>query len=168
MIQSFYPAKRERSVFTIDYESYYRDGIRGIIFDVDNTLVPPEAPASDEVVQLFRRLHEMGFRTSIISNNDKERVESFANAIGAEAVYDAAKPLSKAYIGAMSAMNTTAETTLFIGDQLLTDIFGANCLHLMNILVDPIDPESESRFIHMKRAVEKQIFRHYQKELEKK
>lgn len=66
------------SAYDIPYEEFHRQGIRGVIFDIDNTLVPHGAPADDRALQLFARLREMGMKTCLLSNNKEPRVASFA------------------------------------------------------------------------------------------
>ena len=76
MWKRFYPDERAKSVRDIDYEAFLRRGVRGIIFDIDNTLVPQDAPATEETEEFFRMIHALGFRTCVISNNTEERVLS--------------------------------------------------------------------------------------------
>lgn len=92
MFQAFYPKEYVDSTYGIDFEGLYRRGYRGILFDVDNTLVPHGAPATAQSVELFQRLHEMGFATCLISNNKEPRVRPFADAMETPFVYKADKP----------------------------------------------------------------------------
>ena len=92
MFQAFYPKEYVDSTYEIDFEGLYRRGYRGILFDVDNTLVPHGAPATKQSVELFQRLHEMGFATCLISNNKEPRVRPFADAMETPFVYKADKP----------------------------------------------------------------------------
>ena len=73
LMRMFYPDRREKSAYTIDYADLYRKGYRGVIFDIDNTLVPHGAPATKEAAAFFASLRETGFSTCLLSN----RVESF-------------------------------------------------------------------------------------------
>ena len=76
----------------IDFEMYYKQGIRGIISDIDNTLVPHGAPATEEIVALFDKIHKLGIDTCLISNNQEPRVEPFAYAVKSKYIFDAHKP----------------------------------------------------------------------------
>ena len=69
MFESLYPDKYLKSTYAIDFEQLYDQGFRGILFDIDNTLVPHGAPADERAKELFRKLHAMGFNTCLISNN---------------------------------------------------------------------------------------------------
>ena len=69
MFETFYPGNYVDSAYEIPYEKLYERGYRGIIFDVDNTLVPHGAPADKRAIELFERLRAIGFSTCILSNN---------------------------------------------------------------------------------------------------
>ena len=118
MLQQFYPDHEADSAYGIDYKTLYRKGYRGIIFDIDNTLVPHGAPATPQAIEFFGRLRELGFQTLLLSNNKEPRVKSFADAVGASYIYKAGKPGRDGYLRAMEQMHTTKETTLFVGDQI--------------------------------------------------
>ena len=78
MLEIFYPDETADTSYGIDYEALYRKGYRGLIYDVDNTLVPHGAPADDRAKALFERLHTIGFSAVLLSNNKEPRVKSFA------------------------------------------------------------------------------------------
>lgn len=157
----FVPEKMARSAYSIDYSKQYEKGIRGIIFDIDNTLVPQNAPGDDTVREFFKELHELGFRTCLISNNSEERVKPFAEIAESLYVADAGKPLLRSYTQAMALLHTDINETLFVGDQILTDIFGAKRLGMPHILVKPLDPKHEYLRIKLKRIIEKPIIAEY-------
>ena len=74
MLHQFYPDYEADSAYGIDYKTLYRKGYRGIIFDIDNTLVPHGAPATPQAIEFFGRLRELGFQTLLLSNNKEPRV----------------------------------------------------------------------------------------------
>ena len=115
-----------RSAFSIDYASLYEKGFRGIIFDIDNTLVLPDAPADERAIHLIGDLQEKGFSVVILSNNTGERVTSFAKAVGAVCVEKALKPLPDGYRKAVALLGLPEEKIFAVGDQIYTDIWGAN------------------------------------------
>ena len=162
MWKRFYPDERAKSVRDIDYEAFLRRGVRGIIFDIDNTLVPQDAPATEETEQFFRMIHALGFRTCVISNNTEERVKPFAERAGSEYVFHARKPLKRSYRKAMAFLGTDPQTTLFVGDQLLTDMFGARRLGIPCVLVEPISLKSDIATVRFKRKIEKWILKEYE------
>ena len=138
MLNKLYPDTYLDSIDDIDFEMYYKKGIRGIVSDIDNTLVPHGAPADEHIIKVFEKIHGMGIDTCLISNNRKLRVEPFAKAVNSKFIYDAHKPSRESYKKAMELMNTDKESTLFIGDQIFTDIWGGNRAGVLTLLVHPI------------------------------
>ena len=162
MFENLYPGECVSSAYDIDYKALYRDGYRGIIYDIDNTLVPDNAPADERSVRLIGKLKDMGYSCLILSNNDLDRVKSFADEVGTDYIYKAGKPSARGYIEAMSRLKTDADTTIFIGDQLFTDIWGANRAGIRNMLVKPID-KKERLHIIFKRILERFIMIFYRR-----
>ncbi len=162
MFETFYPDECVDSTYEIDFKSLYNQGLRGILFDIDNTLVPHGFPADDRAIELFRRLHEMGFNTMALSNNKKPRVKSFCDVVGTDYIYKANKPFKDCYINAMKNMGTDVNSTLFVGDQLFTDVWGAKRLGIRNILVKPIDSKEEIQIV-LKRYLEKIVLNEWKK-----
>ncbi len=153
MFERFYPDHEAPSAASIDYEGLYERGIRGIIFDIDNTLVPHGAPADENAIALFERLHALGMKALVLSNNKEPRVKSFAEQIGADYIFKANKPGRKGYERAMEIMHTDLASTVFVGDQLFTDVWGAVRLGMENWLVKPIHPKEEIQIV-LKRRLE--------------
>ena len=77
MIKKYYPYEYAESVFMIDYQKLYQKGFRGIIFDIDNTLVHHGDDSTPEIDNLFRKIQGLGLKTLLLSNNDRGRVERF-------------------------------------------------------------------------------------------
>ena len=167
MFQNLYPDEDADSAYEIDYQAYYDKGYRGILFDVDNTLVEHDQPVTLTAIGLFAQLKEMGFHTCIISNNREERVKPLADALEADYVHKAGKPSSKGFIQGMKQMGTTPETTMFVGDQIFTDIWGANRAKIHSVLVEQIAPHEEIQII-LKRRLEKIVLFFYERQKRKK
>lgn len=163
MFKKFYPADYLESAYEVNYEVLYQKGVRGLIFDIDNTLVEHGAPATDRAKELFLHLKETGFATCLISNNKEPRVVPFAREVGADHyVCDAHKPSRTNYRRAMELMGTDISNTYFIGDQLFTDVYGANRAGIPSILVRPIHPKEEFQIV-LKRKLEKIVLFFYKK-----
>lgn len=162
MLEAFYPKEWLDSTYVIPWETWYEKGIRGVIFDVDNTLVPHGLPADERAIALFERLHGMGMRTCLLSNNKEPRVASFAEQVDSLYIYKAAKPSVKNYLRAMELMKTDRPSTLFVGDQLFTDVYGANRAGVYGILVKPINPKEEIQIV-LKRYLEAVVLYFYRK-----
>ncbi len=129
-----------RSVYDLDWELLAKRGIRGLIVDLDNTLVGYNRPhASEKLVHWMANARDQGFRLCIVSNNLSGRVEEFARQVGVPGVPKAAKPRRRGFRRAMALMRTKASDTAVIGDQVFTDILGGNRLGLYTILVHPLE-----------------------------
>ncbi|MCM1157062.1 MAG: YqeG family HAD IIIA-type phosphatase [Bacteroidales bacterium] len=162
MKKLFYPRKYYAKKEDIPVEEYYQQGYRGILFDIDNTLVPHDEPVDDAAMGFVEKLKKIGFRICLISNNDEERVRTFANPLGVEYVCKAWKPARQGYLMGMKRLQTGRENTLFVGDQIFTDIWGANRAGIYSILLEPINPKEEIQII-LKRIPEKLVKRSYRK-----
>lgn len=160
MLKKFYPYEYAESVFDLDYDKLYELGYRGIIFDIDNTLVHHGADSTPEVDRLFREIHSKKLKTVILSNNSKERIERFLKNIDSPYIHEANKPAPEGFYNALKLLGTEKEHTVVIGDQLFTDIFGANRCGIPNILVKFLRREGETK-IGKKRTVEKVVLKFY-------
>lgn len=167
LFQKFYPDEYLDSTYVIDFDGLYRSGYRGIIFDIDNTLVPHGAPADDRARALFAHLKELGFSCCLLSNNQLPRVTMFNEEIQVYYIEDAHKPSVKNYQKAMRLMGTDRSNTLFVGDQLFTDVYGARRTGIHSILVKPIHPKEEIQIV-LKRYLEKIVLHFYRKEQRRK
>lgn len=161
-LETFYPNEIQDSTYIIPFEKWKEKGYKGIIFDIDNTLVPHGADADERSILLFQRLKALGFETLLLSNNKEPRVKRFNEKIGTGYIYKAGKPGLKNYRKAMEKMGTTTENTLFVGDQLFTDVWGAKRAGIYSILVKPMDPKEEIQIV-LKRYLEKFVLYFYNK-----
>jgi len=163
IFERFYPTAYYASAYDMDYEKLYEEGYRGIIYDIDNTLVPHGYPADERALKLMDRLKSIGFKITFLSNNDAVRVEMFNEKIGAGYISKASKPHAKGYLKAAEDMGCKAENVFFVGDQLFTDIWGANNAGIRSFLVLPIDKSTDKIQIVLKRMLERIILRKYLK-----
>lgn len=167
MFNTFFPDEYLDSTYGIDFETLYKEGYRGIIFDIDNTLVPHGEPADERAEALFERLKAIGFHCCLLSNNQYERVSSFNKNIQVNFIENAHKPSRKNYLKAMDLMGTELDTTVFVGDQLFTDVYGAKRTGMHNILVKPIHPKEEIQIV-FKRKLERIVLFFYRKDQRKR
>ncbi len=144
------------STYDIDYEGMYESGYRGVLFDIDNTLVGHNAPQNDRSMALIKRLKDIGYKCAVVSNNGYERVSSFADPAGMFYAYKAGKPLGKGYQAAINDMQLEPGQVFSVGDQIFTDVWGANRAGLYNILVKPLGKDIGFH-IYLKRILEKPI-----------
>lgn len=154
------PNMRVDSVFEIDLEGLYAKGYRGIITDLDNTLVGAKAPsATPKLVEWFDKVKKCGFKLVIVSNNNLDRVSVFADPLNIEFVHAARKPAGSAFHRAMEMMKLTQKETIVVGDQMMTDVFGGNRLGLFTILVLPISMGDEGFGTRINRRLERFVKR---------
>ncbi len=165
MFESFYPDLWLDSAYEIDYEGLYEEGVRGLIYDIDNTLVPHGAHADERAVRLFERLNNIGLKAVLLSNNKEPRVSSFKEEVKyCEYIYKAGKPKRGGYLKAMEMMGTDRSCTVSIGDQLFTDVWGARRSGIRTILVRPIDKKEEIQIV-LKRRLEAVILYFFKRKL---
>lgn len=158
LLMKFVPRMLAPSVYEIDFESLRAKGIKGIIFDLDNTLAGAGVPAADDQLkELLALLRSMGFQIVIVSNNSRDRVETFASPLGLPFLSRARKPFKRAFLEAMRLMRLRPEDTAVIGDQMLTDVYGGNRLGLFTILVQPVSAASDGFFTRFNRKVERRM-----------
>ena len=167
MFERFFPDEYLDSTYEIDFDRLYEEGYRGIIFDIDNTLVPHGAPADKRACAFFAHLKELGYQCMLLSNNKEPRVKMFADAAGVSYIHKAGKPKPANYRRAMQQMGTDGQNTLFVGDQIFTDVYGANLAGIRTILVKPIHPKEEIQIV-LKRYLEKIVLYFYRRKCRKR
>lgn len=167
MLERFFPSEYTDSIRQIDYRKLYDEGYRGILFDIDNTIVPYDMEHPDqEIIDLFEDIKKIGFKIALVSNNNKIRVTTFNEKLELFAIHKALKPMTRNLKRAMQAIKTNKKNTVLVGDQIFTDIYGGNRIKLKTILVVPI-AEKEEWITRIKRKTEKKIIKAYLKKVKK-
>lgn len=160
MLELFCPDLYLNSIFELTPDILLRRNIKGLIMDLDNTLVAWNEQKVDETLQSwFAVLKKNNISICIVSNNSKDRVTSFADIIGIPAVPKAVKPRKKAFLKGIKIIGTDIKETAVVGDQIFTDIFGGNRLGLFTILVMPISSK-EFIWTRFMRCLEKKVLKH--------
>ena len=137
-----YPNEYAPSVFEIDYQKLFDLGYRGLIFDIANTLVHHGDDATPETDALLREIETIGFKVMILSNNGDERIIRFLkNVPDIPFVSGANKPCKKGDLKALEILDIDRKRAIVIGDQIFTDIFGANRCKIACIIVQFIHPD---------------------------
>lgn len=168
MYERFFPSAFYNSIFDVEYDKLLEEGYKGLMYDIDNTLVPFDVEhPTEEIIKLFERLQKKGFKLCLVSNNSKARVTRFNEKLKVFAVPKALKPFRRSLLKAMKLMGTTTHNSVFIGDQMFTDVWGGNRVGVKTILVKPIAVK-EQFITKIKRNTEKKIFDLYQKVAEGK
>ena len=152
----FYPTLYRRRITDVTVEDMHRLGVQGVLLDVDNTLTTHDDPDLDPAVTAWlAAMQAAGLSLIIISNNKPCRVAPFAQRIGLAFYARAKKPLPGGYRAAATAVGLPVKRCVAIGDQLFTDILGANLAGMPCILLEPIQLETEQKFIVFKRKWER-------------
>lgn len=138
-------------------------GVTGVLLDVDNTLEPYEhAEPGRHVIKWLKSLEDVGIKTAIVSNNNNKRIDLFNKNIGMPAIARAAKPFAKNLKRMMKEIGTDPQNTVFMGDQVLTDVWAAHNAGIKAILVPPINDKKDV-FTRFKRLLEKPFLKKYKK-----
>lgn len=144
-----------RSVLQIQPGLLRQYGIRGLMLDLDNTLTTHDNPAPAEgVLSWIGVMRQAGIAMMIVSNNRPHRVQPFAAALGLPFVAEGAKPLSRGFRQAQKRMQLPFSQLAVVGDQIFTDILGANLCGVKSIYVRPIQYENKG-FLRVKRWLER-------------
>lgn len=163
MLKKLCPKYQAKSILELDLEELERAGIKGIIFDLDNTLVEwKKDTLSSEVIDLISRFKDKGFKICILSNALEHRVEAVAQILNVPYVSRAVKPRKTPFRKALEIMGTNPEETAIVGDQLFTDILGGNRMDLYTIWTPPL---SSTEFVSTKavRHIERMVIKRFRK-----
>lgn len=163
MLKKFLPGEYVKSIYHISPSVLKEKGVKGIITDLDNTLVEWDRPnATPTLIEWLNEIKQHQIKITIVSNNNEERVRVFSDPLGIPFIPKARKPLSTAFKKALLTMNLKKEETVIIGDQLLTDILGGNRLGLHTILVVPV-ASSDGFFTQFNRKIERKIMANFKR-----
>ena len=159
----FLPDIYQKSVYSIDYESLKNAGIKILLFDLDNTIIPiSETEPTKRLKDLISEIKLVGIKPVIMSNSGKKRVGPFKEGLVVDAACSSKKPFKRKYKKILDIYNVKPEEVACVGDQLITDIFGANRMGMVSILVNPIST-NDFKKTKINRFFEKLIINHYTK-----
>ena len=138
-------------------------GVTAILADIDNTLAPYEQPEPDERIRgWITSLAAAGIGIAFVSNNDAARVEQFNRTLGVPAYAKSGKPFKKSLVKAMNDLGGSLDTTVMLGDQLLTDALAGHNLGVKCLIVPPIR-DKKNAFFRFKRWLEKPVIKRFKK-----
>jgi len=158
LFKKLLPDLHVNNIYDIDLEALKQAGVKGIITDLDNTLVgAKERTATPSLMNWLKKVEALGFKMVIVSNNNQMRVSAFANPLRLPFVYRAKKPKNSAFKRAMKLLELDAKQCVVIGDQMLTDVLGGNRLGMYTILVRAISLKDEGFFTRINRRIEKKV-----------
>ncbi|WHZ01812.1 YqeG family HAD IIIA-type phosphatase [Neobacillus sp. YX16] len=157
MLKKFLPDEHVKSILDIHPEDLKKRGVKGIITDLDNTLVEWDRPnATPELVKWFEQIKKHNILVTIVSNNNEMRVKEFSDPLQIPFIFQARKPMVRAFNKALSQMGIKKEEAVVIGDQLLTDVLGGNRSGFHTILVVPV-AQTDGFFTKFNRFAERRI-----------
>ena len=164
MIKKLVPDRILDNVYQLTPSYLKSFGKNAVIFDIDNTLIAHDKRQPDQkLIDYLQSLKDTGIEICLVSNNQKERVEEFNRQLGLFAVPKAGKPKRRALLPCLDYLHTAPENILFVGDQILTDVWCAKKNKISCFLVKPIKPY-ENKFFYLKRWLEKSVLKAYYKQ----
>ena len=138
-MDNFIPDMYQKSIYHINYEKLKEDGIKCLLFDLDNTCVPfKEKDANKRLIDLFEMLKDMDFKVIIFSNATKNRIMPFKNSLNVDCSASSRKPSTKKLLKILKLFKFDLSEVVLIGDQLYTDILCGNRAGIKTILVNPM------------------------------
>ena len=156
-----YPDYYYENVQSIPFDILLKNGIKGIILDVDNTLIDYSIMMPIEIKEWVQSAKQAGFKICILSNSNKEEKVSFvAHELMLDYFMGAKKPLKRGFKKVLHYMNFRPEECVAIGDQIFTDVLGANLMHMSSIYVKPIN-STEYWYTKWKRPIETLILKNF-------
>ena len=158
-----YPDLYLTNVKEITLEILKENKIKGLILDVDNTLIDYDKNLIDGAKQWCDNLKRNGIKICILSNTNKiKKVEMVAKILDLEYIYFAHKPNKKGFYKAQELLGLELSEIATVGDQVFTDVFGGNRVGMFTILTKPID-RRDILITKLKRPFEKVVIKKYLK-----
>ncbi|MBP3707903.1 MAG: YqeG family HAD IIIA-type phosphatase [Clostridia bacterium] len=156
-----YPDLYCEGVTAVTIEILRQHNIKGLILDIDNTLIDYDRNMDEKIKLWVNELKEKGIKFCIVSNTNKvDKVKKVSEDLDIPYFYFAKKPFKKGFLKAKELMGLESRNIAAIGDQIATDILGANRCGMFSILVKPIS-EKDIFMTKVKRPIEKIIINRY-------
>ena len=162
-MDNFIPDMYQKSIYHINYEKLKEDGIKCLLFDLDNTCVPfKEKDANKRLIDLFEMLKDMDFKVIIFSNATKNRIMPFKNSLNVDCSASSRKPSTKKLLKILKLFKFDLSEVVLIGDELYTDILCGNRAGIKTILVNPMSKD-DLFFTKIFRFLEKRKYKKFAK-----
>ena len=161
MLDKFYPNYMFENVEEIPFELIHSERIKGIMFDMDNTLVNGKYIHTKELKLWIKEMKKQGIKMCIFSNTPRlNKIKQVAKELGMKYIYNGFKPFKFGFKKAENLLDVDKDNIVIIGDQLFTDIYGGNRYGIKTILVKPLE-KKEVFTTRFKRPIEKSIIKKY-------
>ncbi len=155
--KKFIPNEFHNTFFDIDFEELYKNGLRLVLTDLDNTLISyDKTKLTKKLLVKFEEIEALGFEIVVISNNVPSRINTFLEGTKYQGVGNARKPL---LVGLRRALKLAKKPyshneVVIVGDQIMTDVYCANRFHSYSILVNPLKRKTEKWYTRFNRKIE--------------
>lgn len=157
-MEMYVPDMYKKSIYDINYDVLKEKGIKCLLFDLDNTLVPYNIKEiNDKLSKLFAELKQ-NFKIIIFSNSPIARVKFFKEALEVDGVGFAKKPRRKNFQNILNKYKLEEDEVAIIGDQLNTDIIGGNKVGITTILINPVS-KKDPFWVKPERFYERRIMK---------
>lgn len=152
----FYPTIRKHRITAVTAADLHALGVKGLLLDVDNTLTRYKSQELDPAVRAWiDQMQREGFALTIVSNGLPKRVRPFAAKVGLHCIAFACKPSPFGYIRGARRLGLRCRECAIIGDQMFTDVVGANLCGMRSVMLNPIELEQGKPTIQLKRKCER-------------
>ncbi|WP_413380102.1 YqeG family HAD IIIA-type phosphatase [Alkalihalobacillus sp. 1P02AB] len=159
MLKKLFPNQYVKSIFEINLTELKELGVKGIITDLDNTLVEwDRALATPEVKGWFKTIQQLDMKVTIVSNNTEKRVKAFSTPEEVVYIHSAKKPMRRSFQRACKEMGLAPDEVVVVGDQIFTDVLGGNRAGLQTILVVPVT-KTDGFFTRFNRRMERMVLK---------
>lgn len=159
-MNNFIPDMYQKSIYHIDYDKLLDDGIKCLLFDLDNTCVPfKDKEPNKKLIDLFETLKDMDFKIIIFSNATRKRIKPFKTVLNVDCLATAGKPRKKSFLKILKLFNYELSDVAIIGDQLYKDILGGNRVGIKTILVNPMSNDDMIFTKLIFRPLEKKMYK---------
>lgn len=162
-MEFYVPDIYKKSIYAVDYSKLKNNGIKCLLFDLDNTIVPyNEKVPPKKIIDLFKKLKDLGFKVIIFSNSGKRRLKNFKDTLEVDCCSRAFKPSTKKFFSVMKELSFNESEVAIIGDQIMTDVLGGNLTGITTILTNPIS-KKDFIFTKINRARERRVIKRLSK-----
>ena len=162
-MDNFIPDMYQKSIYHINYDKLKDDGIKCLLFDLDNTCVPfKDKEPNKKLIDLFERLKDMDFKVIIFSNATKKRITPFKNGLNVDCSASSKKPNTNKLMKVIKMFGYDLSEVVLIGDQLFTDILCGNMAGIKTVLVNPMSKD-DLLFTKFFRYFERKKFKKFAK-----
>ena len=162
-----YPDAYLKNVKEITLDFLNKNNIKGLILDIDNTLIDYDKKLLDGVKEWCENLKSRNIKLCMVSNTNKiKKVEKVAKVLGLEYICFSNKPFKQAFYNGQKLLKLETNQIAVVGDQIFTDVLGGNRVGMFTILTQPID-ERDIIITRIKRPFEKIVMKSYLKQRRK-